>query len=137
MSFTLGANGGQTLTWFQGTLMVYPWPWPKPMVDQLEAFRWGPEPTLLIAMDGKIEHTGGRENKRLGHWGAVEESIPQIPPNHSYQFSSTIHSFSLFSPLNLEFIHSLILAFYVPVTSPTHLFHLLLELLPQQMLLPP
>lgn len=26
----------------------------------------GPEPTLLIAMDGKIEHTGGRENKRLG-----------------------------------------------------------------------
>lgn len=31
----------KTLTWFQGTLMVYPWPWPKPTVDQLEALRWG------------------------------------------------------------------------------------------------
>lgn len=36
-----GVKGGQTLTWFQGTLMVYPWPWPKPVVDQLEALRWG------------------------------------------------------------------------------------------------
>lgn len=41
LGLTLGTKGGWMLTWFQGTLMVYPWPWPKPVVDQLEAFRWG------------------------------------------------------------------------------------------------
>lgn len=55
----------------------------------------GPEPTLLIAVDGKIEHTGGTEKKR--DWG-IEESMHQTLPKYSYN-SWFNHSFifSLFS----------------------------------------
>lgn len=59
----------------------------------------GPEPTLLIAVDGKIEHTAGTEKKR--DWW-IEESMHQTLPKYSYH-SWFNHSFifSLFSLLNL------------------------------------
>lgn len=41
----------------------------------------GPEPTLLIAVDGEIEDTGGREKKRGGGFSqySPETSNPQLP----------------------------------------------------------
>lgn len=65
----------------------------------------GPEPTLLIAVDGEIEDTGGRRKrgKRVG-----EESIPIDTRNptvasflyHSFPHSTTrSFSHSLISPL--------------------------------------
>lgn len=51
----------------------------------------GPEPTLLIAVDGEVEDTGGREKKEVG--GSVS-----IPPETSNPTATTVdlttHSFS-------------------------------------------
>lgn len=82
----------------------------------------GPEPTLLIAVDGEIEHAEGRESRR------VEESIP--PDNPNPQLPDFLNcSFSHYFPSSLihTFMHSSI---FLSITSLTHSFPLLPELFP-------
>lgn len=95
----------------------------------------GPEPTLLVAVDGEIEDTRGREKKEVG----VEESVPPETPNpqlpqltqpfiHSlinFPMNSLIHTF-IHSSIQLPAYsssHALILPFIYPL--PHSLIHLL------------
>lgn len=67
----------------------------------------GPEPTLLVAVDGKIEDARGKKEKKRG--GGVEESMIPDAPSHSSQFTQPlVHSLINLpiKPLSPASIHS-------------------------------
>lgn len=68
----------------------------------------GPEPTLLIAVDGEIEDAGGREGGKK-RWGQLRVNAPDTP-THSTQLTwPLIHSLIHFptNSLTLTSIHSI------------------------------
>lgn len=84
----------------------------------------GPEPTLLVAVDGEIEYTEGRESMGL------RSQSPQKTPTHSYQSFLNCSFYHYFPNCLIHtFMHSSI---YLSITSLTHSFPLLSELFPLQ-----
>lgn len=74
----------------------------------------GPEPTLLIAVDGEIEDAGGRGKKK--RWAAVKSQFPQTPPTHNSHHSLS-HLLTLINfPINY-LIYALV---HSSIQSPTY-----------------